>query len=167
MPHDTLVDFSRTTAGHEWLDEFGRRAADQIPTNRNPDAVVVGHADWYAGNSVVADGALVGTFDWELVADTEAVIAGFAAACYGQSATSAGGPSSPEQVADFMRDYDSARAEPLTETERRTAVGSSLPRGQQFERHPPVLANSSDSSRHGALKGWRQPCSATRIFSPT
>lgn len=124
VPHDTLVDFSTTTPGYEWLDHFGARAADQILANRDADAVVLGHADWYAGNTVVADGALVGTFDWELVADTEAVIAGFAAACYAQRASSAGRLSSPEEVADFMRDYDSARAVPLTEPERRTAVAA-------------------------------------------
>lgn len=124
VPHDTLVDFTRTTPGYEWLDRLGRRAADQITAHRDTDAVVVGHADWYAGNTVVAGGELVGTFDWELVADTEAVIAGFAAACYGQRATSAGGLSTPEQVADFLRDYDAARPEPLNEAERRTAAAA-------------------------------------------
>lgn len=124
VPHDTLVDFTTTTPGYEWLDQFGRRASDQILAHRDVDTVVVGHADWYAGNCVVANGALVGTFDWELVADTEAVIAGFAAACYGQRATSAGGLSTPEQVADFMRDYDSARAAPLNEAERTTAAAA-------------------------------------------
>ncbi len=124
VPHDTLVDFTSTTPGYQWLDHFGRRAAEQILAHRDPDAVVVGHADWYAGNTTVSDGQLVGTFDWELVADTEAVIAGFAAACYGQRGTSAGGLSSPEQVADFMRDYDATRAEPLTEAERRTAAAA-------------------------------------------
>lgn len=123
-PHDTLVDFSATAPGYEWLDQFGRRAADQILANRDDAAVVVGHADWYAGNVVMADGALVGTFDWELVADTEPVIAGFAAACYAASQTSAGGLSAPAEVADFMRDYESARADPLSEAERRTAAAA-------------------------------------------
>ena len=39
----------------------------------------------------MVDGRLVGVFDWELVADTEAVIAGFAASCYASSATGGGG----------------------------------------------------------------------------
>ena len=124
VPHDTIVDFTTTTPGYEWLDQFGRRASEQILAHRDTGAVVVGHADWYAGNTVVADGRLVGTFDWELVADTEAVIAGFAAACYGQRGTSAGGTSTPDQVADFMRDYDIARAKPLTGDERRTAAAA-------------------------------------------
>jgi hypothetical protein len=49
-------------------------AADQVLGNREAKQVVVGLADWHAGNTAVVDGALVGTFDWELVADTEAVI---------------------------------------------------------------------------------------------
>lgn len=85
---------------------------------------MVGHADWYAGNTAVADGALVGTYDWELVAATEAVIAGFSAACHAQSQTSAGGMSAPEDVAAFLQDYEAARSRPLSAAEQRTAVGA-------------------------------------------
>jgi hypothetical protein len=124
VPHDTLVDFRSTPSGFEWLDTFGQRAADQILAHRDPDQVVVGHADWYAGNTVIAGDVLTGTFDWELVADTEPVIAGFAAACYAASSTGGGGLSTPEEVAAFMRDYDSARTRPLADRERRTAAGA-------------------------------------------
>jgi hypothetical protein len=124
VPHDTLVDFRSTPTGFEWLDTFGRRAADQILAHRDAENVVVGHADWYAGNTAIAGGALIGTFDWELVADTEAVIAGFAAACYAASSTGGGGLSTPDEVAMFLRDYDTARAEPLAARERRTAAGA-------------------------------------------
>ena len=124
VPHDTIVDFRSTPAGYAWLDTFGRRAADQILAHRDPDNVVVGHADWYAGNTAISDGVLVGSFDWELVADAEAVIAGFAAACYGASSTGGGGLSTPEEVAAFLRDYDTARTRPLVERERRTAAGA-------------------------------------------
>lgn len=57
------------------------------------------------------------------MADTEA-IAGFAAACQGQRATSAGGLSTPEQVADSMRDDAAAPPEPLNEAERRAAAAA-------------------------------------------
>lgn len=123
-PHDTLVDFRSTPPGFEWLDRFGRQAADQILAHRDSEAVVVGHADWYAGNVATADGALVGTFDWELVADTEAVIAGFAAACFAANSTSGGGLSTPEEAAGFLRDYDAVRGRPLSDQERRTAAGA-------------------------------------------
>ena len=124
VPHDTLVDFRSTVSGFEWLDVFGQRAADQILAHRDAGEVVVGHADWYAGNTAMADGALVGTFDWELVADAEAVIAGFAAACYAASSTGGGGLSTPEEAAVFLGDYDRARARPLSARERRTAAGA-------------------------------------------
>jgi hypothetical protein len=124
VPHDTLVDFRSTPTGFEWLDVFGQRAANQILAHRDVEKVVVGHADWYAGNTVISDHALVGTFDWELVADTEAVIAGFAAAGYAASSTGGGGLSTPEEVAMFMRDYDTVRTQPLDDRERRTAAGA-------------------------------------------
>jgi Ser/Thr protein kinase RdoA (MazF antagonist) len=124
VPHDTLVDLRSTLAGFEWLDVFGQRAADQVLGNREADEVLVGHADWYAGNTAVVDGVLVGTFDWELVADTEAVIAGFAASCYAASSTGGGGLSTPDEVAAFMRDYEEVRGLPLSERERRAAAAA-------------------------------------------
>jgi len=124
VPHDTFVDFRSTPDGFEWLDDLGQRAADQILAHRGAREVVVGHADWYAGNTAVSADVLVGTFDWELVADTETVIAGFAAACYAANSTGPGGLSTPEGVTAFMRDYDTARGQPLTHREQRTAAGA-------------------------------------------
>lgn len=124
VPHDTVVDFRSTPPGYEWLDAFGRRAADQVLTHRDAEAVVVGHADWYAGNAAVVGDELVGTFDWELVADAEAVVAGFAAACYAASSSGGGGLSTPEEVAAFLGDYDGARARPLSGSEQRAAAGA-------------------------------------------
>jgi hypothetical protein len=121
VPHDTLVNFETTVPGYEWLDTFARRAADQVLANRRPDPVVVGHADWYAGNTAVLDHRLVGVFDWQLVADTEAVIAGFAAASYAASATGGGGLSSPEEAAAFLRDYEEGRGQQLSARSRRAA----------------------------------------------
>jgi Ser/Thr protein kinase RdoA (MazF antagonist) len=124
VPHDTLVDLRSTLAGFEWLDAFGRRAADQVLDNRGPDDILVGHADWYAGNTGVVDGVLVATFDWELVADTEAVIAGFAASCYAASPTGGGGLSTPEEAAAFLRDYEEVRGRPLSVREPRAAAAA-------------------------------------------
>lgn len=124
VPHDTIVDFRTTPDGFEWLDTLGRRAADQVLAHRDPENVVVGHADWYAGNTAFSGGVLVGTFDWELVADTEAVIAGFAAACYGASSTGSEGLSTPEKAALFMRDYEKVRSQRLRDRERRAAAGA-------------------------------------------
>ena len=112
VPHDPIVDFSSTPDGYAWLDTFAAAAADQVLVHRAAGEVVVGHADWYSGNAAVSGGALVATFDWELVADAEAVIAGFTAACFAASPTSGGGLSTPEEVAAFLRDYDALRGAP-------------------------------------------------------
>ncbi len=124
VPHDPIVDFRSTPDGYAWLDAYAQQAADQIRTHRCADKMVVGHADWYAGNTAVAAGRLVATFDWELVADAEAVIAGFTAACYAASSTSGAGLSSPEEVAAFLHDYDVVRGAPLTADEQRAAAGA-------------------------------------------
>jgi hypothetical protein len=58
VPHDAMVDFRSPVDGFEWLDAFGQRAADQALNNREAEKVVVGHADWYAGNMAVIDGQL-------------------------------------------------------------------------------------------------------------
>ena len=124
VPHDTLVDLRPDVPGYGWLDAFGRRAAQQVLEHRGGHPVVVGHADWYAGNTAVVDGALVGVFDWELVADTEAVVAGFAASCFASSATGGGGLSTPEEVAAFLADHAAARGRALSAGERRAAAGA-------------------------------------------
>ena len=65
------MDFSSTYPGYEWVDEYGQRASVQVLHHRDTDEVVIGHADWYAGNTVINQGVLTGTFDRELVADAE------------------------------------------------------------------------------------------------
>lgn len=122
-PHDPIVDFSATPTGYEWLDDLAGRAARQVRTHRRQDTVV-GHADWYAGNVAVDAGKLVGTFDWELVADAEAVIAGFAAASFATSSTDGGGLSTPEETLAFLLDYERARGVPFDTAEQRSAAGS-------------------------------------------
>jgi hypothetical protein len=124
VPHDPIVDFRSTTVGYGWLDTFARQASGQVIAHRDPDGQVVAHADWYGGNTAVAGGELVGTFDWELVADDEAVVAGFAAACYAASATSGAGLSTPEDAVAFLRDYDRARGEAFTRRQQRAAAGA-------------------------------------------
>jgi hypothetical protein len=125
----------------------------------------VGHADWYAGNTAIFGNALVGTFDWELVADTEAVIAGFAAACYAASSTGDGGLSTPEEVVVFLRDDDAVRADPLSRREQRAAAGAAawilafnarrqvgpLPRHTTPTATLPECATCTDVSEGGGL----------------
>jgi hypothetical protein len=122
-PHDPIVDFTTCPPGYEWLDAFAERASEQVLTYRGDD-VVAGHADWYAGNCAVEDGRLVGTFDWELVADTEAVIAGFTASCFASSSSSGGGLSTPEEVLTVLQDYEVARGARFDRAEQRAAAAA-------------------------------------------
>ncbi|MEZ0165983.1 hypothetical protein AB2L27_14580 [Kineococcus sp. LSe6-4] len=122
-PHDPIVDFTTCPPGYAWLDAFARRASEQVLTHRRRE-LVVGHADWYAGNCAVADGKLVATFDWELIADAEAVVAGFAASSYASSSSSGGGLSTPEETLEFLRDYEVARGRPFDGAEQRTAAAA-------------------------------------------
>lgn len=112
-PHDSIVDFSATPPGYEWLDWFGRQAADQILAHRGEERVL-GHADWYAGNAAVRGQELVASFDWELVADAEAVIAGFTAACFAASPASGANLSTPEMAVMFLQEYETARCKEMT-----------------------------------------------------
>ena len=124
VPHDPIVDFSSCPPGYAWLDAYARRASEQVLHHRDGREVVVGHADWYAGNVAVAGGDLVGTYDWELVADAEAVVAGFAAASYASSSTSGGGLSTPEEARAFLQDYEAARGLPFSGAEQRAAAAA-------------------------------------------
>jgi len=136
VPHDTFVDFRTTPEGDEWLDAYGQRCADQILTNRAADQIVVGHADWYAGNTAVVDGVLVGTFDWELVADDEAVMAGTrqrrtrpaprqAAACRRPRRLLRSCADKPRDRFDKLRDRTSRPRLPVCESSSSVAVATS------------------------------------------
>lgn len=41
-------------------------STEQILVHRDAEKVVVGHADWYAGDTAMSGDVLVGTIDWEL-----------------------------------------------------------------------------------------------------
>jgi len=61
-PHDMIFDVTVTPDGFEWLDEFAQSAADRLNVRRPGSEVVVGHADWYAGNLRFNRGRLVAAF---------------------------------------------------------------------------------------------------------
>lgn len=67
------------------------------------------------------DGRLVSSFDWQLVTDTEPVVAGITAAAYGSSPVGDDGLSTPAEVAAFLLDYEDARARPFDAHQQRAA----------------------------------------------
>jgi len=67
--------------GPEWIDDAGRRARDRLRAGESE--AVIGHCDWLAGNLRWAGDVPLVVHDWDsVIADSEAVLAGFAAALY-------------------------------------------------------------------------------------
>lgn len=107
-PHDGIFDFSKTPAGSEWLDQLAASAAHQAATCDG--RTVVGHSDWSVGNLRFEGGAVVAAYDWDsLVADTEPVIAGFAAGSYTAGNVTGPDAPTPTEVAAFLTDYAGSR----------------------------------------------------------
>ena len=79
-PEDPDVNLNEV-AGPAWIDDTGRRARDRLRAGAS-DAVI-GHCDWLAANLRWNGDTLLVVHDWDSVtADSEAVLAGFAAALY-------------------------------------------------------------------------------------
>lgn len=115
-PHDPIFDFTSTPAPWAWLDAVARDAADELLALRGHDEVVIGHGDWYDGNARVEGDRIVAVFDWDLMTETEAVLAGLAATAY----LHAGAPSAAEATA-YLHDLEDARGRAFTDSQRRAA----------------------------------------------
>ncbi|MDX6264566.1 MAG: hypothetical protein QOH84_6254 [Kribbellaceae bacterium] len=123
-PHDSIFDFRTTPDGYSWLDGFARAAADRLISPARRDPVVIGHADWYGGNLRFDGDDLVAAFDWDLVADTEPVIAGLSAAGYTDSGSDAPDLPSPDDVVAFLTDYEAATSRSFSSAGQRTAMAA-------------------------------------------
>jgi len=121
--HDPFFDFRETPPELEWLDAYAGEAASRLQHgDQRPRRA--GHADWYAGNARFVGADLVGTFDWDLVAGPEPHIAGFSAAAYTDGGSGVQDLPSPDNVRDFLRDYDEARALPFTGAQQEQAAAA-------------------------------------------
>ena len=108
--------------GPEWLDLAAGRARDRL--RAGVGQAVVGHCDWLADNVRWRGDELLVVHDWDsAVADTEAVLVGFAAALY--STGSPGDLPTVEETADFLEAYSAARGQAFNtdELERAWAAG--------------------------------------------
>ena len=81
-PHDPIYDFRGTPAGWEWLDRYARKATVDLVGLHDPDRLALGHGDWSAGNLRFAHGRVVAAFDWDVVAEDEAVLVGLSAGAF-------------------------------------------------------------------------------------
>lgn len=106
--------------GWQWLTDQARAACTELGElvrAGTAGPVVVGHADWYAGNLRFAGDRVVGVFDWELLADAEAVVVGLFAGGYLRDDAP-----TPEQVVAYLDGYD--RHRPLRGAVRRAALAA-------------------------------------------
>jgi Phosphotransferase enzyme family len=110
-------------AGAEWLDDAGRRARDRLRASGSE--AVVGHCDWLAGNLRWSGDTLLVVHDWDsVIADSEAVLVGFAAALY--STTDPDEPATVEDTERFLAAYCRARGRRLSTDELQRAWAAGL-----------------------------------------
>ena len=124
ITHDPIFDFSATPPAYAWLQEFAQRSAHRIVELRTPAAVVAAHADWYAGNLRFDGTRLAAAFDWDLMSDTEPIVAGITAGMFSAGTALTATPPTPEEASAFMADYESAAGVRFTGPERRLATAA-------------------------------------------
>ena len=77
-PEDLDVDLNEAD-GSGWIDAAGQVGRQKLQEGQ--DQAVIGHADWMTDNLQLDGKRLLVAYDWDsLIADSEAVIAGLAAA---------------------------------------------------------------------------------------
>jgi hypothetical protein len=120
-PEDRDVNLNEV-AGPEWIDGAGRRARDRLRASGSE--AVIGHCDWLAGDLRWSGDALLVVHDWDsMIADSEAVLVGFAAALY--STVSARELATVGDTERFLLAYCYARGREFSadELERSWAAG--------------------------------------------
>jgi hypothetical protein len=107
---DDLVDVDLNEVdGPGWLDEAGQAARQRLQDGQ--DQAVIGHGDWFTDNLRWHGNRLLVAYDWDsVIADSEAVIAGMAAAIYPALATVA-------ETRDFLDAYAAARGRSFSPAE--------------------------------------------------
>jgi hypothetical protein len=117
-PEDLDVDLNEVH-GLGWIDAVAQAARRKLQEGQ--DQAVIGHGDWMTDNLRWHGNRLLVAYDWDsLIADTEAVIAGLAAAIYLYPAL----PTVTE-TRDFLDAYAAARGRPFSpgELQRCWAAG--------------------------------------------
>ena len=112
-PEDADVNLNEV-AGPAWIDDTGRRARDRLRAGASE--AVIGHCDWLAANLRWNGDKLLVVHDWDSVtADSEAVLAGFAAALY--STVSVKQLATVEETQRFLVAYRDAHGRELSADE--------------------------------------------------
>jgi phosphotransferase family enzyme len=121
-PDDPAVDLNEL-AGPTWIDDTGRRARDRLRAGASE--AVIGHCDWLATNLRWDGDTPLVVHDWDsVITDSEAVLAGFAAALY--STVSVTELATVEETQQFLVAYRDAHGRDLSadDIERSWAAGA-------------------------------------------
>ncbi|HUB42166.1 MAG TPA: phosphotransferase [Streptosporangiaceae bacterium] len=120
-PDDSDFDLNEID-GPEWIDQAGRCARDRLRAGASE--AVIGHCDWLPANLRWSGDELLVVHDWDsTVADSEDVLAGFAAALY--STASANKCATVAETQLFLDGYCEARSRAFSaaELQRSWAAG--------------------------------------------
>jgi hypothetical protein len=157
-PEDLDVNLNEV-AGPEWIDDAGRRARDRLRAGES--AAVIGHCDWLASNLRWRGDELLVVHDWDSVtADSEAVLAGFAAALY--SAVGAGELATVEDTERFLVAYCHARGREFSadELQRSWAAGvwtRAYDAKYQYTAGQPITSLSENEARERLRRTGTRP----------
>jgi hypothetical protein len=121
-PDDRDVDLNAVD-GPAWVDDAGRAARNRLQASKG--IPIIGHGDWYTANLRWAGDELLAAFDWDsVIAATEAVVVGIAAAMY--PTTDGGTEASIEESQHFLDAYTSARNRAFSDDELEEAWAAGL-----------------------------------------
>lgn len=143
-PEDLDVDLNQV-AGFDWIDAAGRAARQKL--REGQDQAVIGHGDWITDNLRWDGHRLLVVYDWDsLIVDSEAVIAGLAAAIYLPRLAST------TETREFLDAYAAARGRPFSpgELERCWAAGvwtRAFDAKQQQAAGQPICSLTEDEAR--------------------
>jgi hypothetical protein len=143
-PEDLDVDLNQSP-GRGWIDAAGQAARQKLQEGH--DQAVIGHCDWMTDNLRWHGNRLLVAYDWDsLIADSEAVIAGLAAAIYLYPALA-----TVTETRDFLDAYAAARARPFSpgELQRCWAAGvwtRAFDAKQQHAAGQPVISLTQDEA---------------------
>jgi hypothetical protein len=115
-PDDLDIDLN-SVSGPAWVDDAG--AAARLRLQDGQQAIVIGHGDWKASNLSWNGDRLRAAYDWDsLIADSEGVIVGLAAAIYPAEVEEPGSEATLTETEDFLGAYEEARCRAFSPGER-------------------------------------------------
>jgi hypothetical protein len=145
QPEDLNMDLNEVD-GPGWIDAAGQAARQKL--REDQDQPVIGHGDWITDNLRWHGGRLLVAYDWDsLIADSEAVIAGLAAAIYLYPALA-----TVTETREFLDAYATARGRRFSagELQRCWAAGvwtRAFDAKQAYAAGQPVTSLTQDEAR--------------------